>query len=75
MLQALAFVKSEDVIEWFDLIQKKIRVVPRFPISTWNLYDRIMNRQPRTTNAVEAWHNALTSDEKKHLKIKELLEK
>ncbi|RNA09555.1 hypothetical protein BpHYR1_045001, partial [Brachionus plicatilis] len=57
---ALAFVKSEDVIEGFDLIKKKIRVAPRFPISTWNLYDRIMKSQPRTTNAVEAWHNALT---------------
>ncbi|CAF0836238.1 unnamed protein product [Brachionus calyciflorus] len=64
----------------FKKDSKKVRVAPRFPFETfsrctWNLYDRIITCQPRTTNAVEAWHNALRSDEKNHLKINELVEK
>lgn len=31
---------------------------PQFAHYTWNFYDRIINNKPRTTNAVEGWHNA-----------------
>jgi len=47
----------------------------RFPISTWNLYVRVLENLPRTNNSVESWHSAFTSHEKKHLTINLLVEK
>ncbi|RNA28524.1 hypothetical protein BpHYR1_036794 [Brachionus plicatilis] len=50
-------------------------VVPRFPIPSWNLHERILNNLPRTTNSVEAWHGAFTNDEKRQLKFNQLIDK
>lgn len=30
----------------------------RYPISLWNIYQRVVDGLPRTNNAVEGWHNA-----------------
>ena len=35
-----------------------VRAPPMFQHSLWNVYDRVMNNLPRTTNGVEGWHNA-----------------
>ncbi|RNA40552.1 hypothetical protein BpHYR1_045116 [Brachionus plicatilis] len=101
MVQALAFVPVNDVVQAFKIIEgqsnekfkliisyfekcyigrlkensKSIRVVPRFPIPSWNLHERILNNLPRTTNSVEAWHGAITNDEKSHLKFNQLIDK
>ena len=37
------------------------RRTPPFPIRVWNMYMRIINRQARTNNSVEGWHNAFGS--------------
>jgi hypothetical protein len=34
------------------------RQVPMFPIRLWNVYDRVLNDEPRTNNGIEAWHSA-----------------
>lgn len=34
------------------------RAVPKFPISIWNVHDRVLNDLPRTNNSVEGWHRA-----------------
>ena len=31
---------------------------PQFPVSMWNVYDRVQDDLPRTNNAVEGWHRA-----------------
>ncbi|CAF1026603.1 unnamed protein product [Brachionus calyciflorus] len=51
-----------------------IRLDPRYPINSWNCYKRVLNDLPRTNNTVEAWHNALTGDAKKHPRLNELIE-
>ena len=35
-----------------------VRAPPIFDHSLWDVYDRVMNNLPRTTNGVEWWHNA-----------------
>ena len=42
----------------------------RFPIKTWNLYDRTLNSLPGTNNDVESWHSCFTQDT--HLQFKNL---
>jgi len=34
------------------------RGTPRFPISLWNMRDRVSDNLPRTNNSVEAWHRS-----------------
>jgi len=43
------------------LTRRGLRRQPLFPIELWNMYDRALNGQAKTTNAVEAWHRALQS--------------
>jgi len=45
---------------------KSIRNDPFFAISSWNVYDRVLNDLPRTNNAVEAWHKAFANDINDH---------
>ena len=33
---------------------------PLFEHDLWSVYDRVLNNRPRTTNAVEGWHNAFS---------------
>jgi len=47
--------------------------VPRFPISSWNLHQRVLLKLPRTNNAIESWHSRLKADVKKEIKLNRLL--
>ena len=46
----------------------------RFPISTWNLHERIKRDLPRTNNNVEAWHSRINQDTKKNLTVNKTIE-
>lgn len=37
------------------------RLDPRFPVELWNQYDRVLNKLPRSNNAIEVWHNAFNN--------------
>lgn len=50
------------------------RVKPRFPIESWNLYNRVLNNLPRINNSVESWHSQIQATVRKHLKVKDLVE-
>ena len=50
------------------------RINARFPICTWNLYDRILEFRPATNNPVESWHSALTADTETHGTMNVVLE-
>ncbi|XP_059147899.1 uncharacterized protein LOC131935505 [Physella acuta] len=39
-------------------LRLNVRVNPRFPIQTWNVYSRVTEGLPRTNNSVEGWHRA-----------------
>ena len=39
-------------------LRNGIRRPPIFEHELWSVYDRVVNNLPRTTNAVEGWHNA-----------------
>ncbi len=53
---------------------RSIRMVPHFLIKTWNFYERVINKLPRTTNAVESWHSQVSADSKKHLNVYKIIE-
>jgi hypothetical protein len=100
LMQALAFVPEDDVVEAFLLLRtsspakfkpileylevyyigklvplsRTLRQTPTFPISTWNLYQRILDDKPRVTNSVESWHRTLTPDIKANMDIESIVE-
>ncbi len=49
------------------------RMIPSFPISYWNVHERVKNGQPRTNNNVESWHNLIQVDVKRNLNFIEYL--
>ena len=38
------------------------RRAPQFPISLWNVHDRVEEGLPRTNNTVEGWHRSFQSN-------------
>ena len=52
---------------------KSSREIPRFPISSWNLFDRVFLKLPRTNNAIESWHSRLKSDVKKEMTLNKVI--
>ncbi|KAF0756156.1 MULE domain-containing protein [Aphis craccivora] len=34
---------------------------PKFQISMWNCYERVLKNKPRTNNSIEGWHHAFNS--------------
>ena len=43
------------------LLRRNHRASPHFDIAFWNLYDRVLQRLPRSNNAAEGWHNAFNN--------------
>ena len=43
------------------LLRRNRRASPRYDIALWNLYNRVLQRLPRSNNAVESWHNAFNN--------------
>lgn len=39
-------------------MRRNRRSVPLFPISVWNMFNRVTSDLPRTNNSVEGWHRA-----------------
>ncbi len=33
----------------------------RFPTTSWNVYNRVLAKRPKTNNNVESWHGKLNS--------------
>ena len=46
-----------------------VRQKARFPIPSWNLFDRVKNRKPLTNNNVENWHCRVTQDIRKNMTV------
>ena len=38
-----------------------VRKNPRFPVTMWNIYTRIINQEPTTNNSVESWNARFNS--------------
>ena len=53
---------------------KTIRTEARYPIATWNVYERTINDLPRTNNSTEAWHNQFAQAIREHPSSYELIE-
>ena len=49
------------------------RKVPLFPIPMWNLYERVLNGDPRTNNNVESWHSQIQLDVNSNLTLNKLI--
>ena len=41
-------------------LNSKTNKPTRFPVSTWSVYQRILDGLPATNNPVESWQSALT---------------
>lgn len=52
---------------------RSARDVPRYPISSWNLHYRVLNKLPRTNNAIESWHSRLKAEVKKEMTLNKLI--
>lgn len=42
--------------------RRRNRRAPRFPVSMWNMYDRVVEDLPRTNNSLEGWHNHMQAN-------------
>lgn len=49
--------------------------MPSFPIELWNVYNNVINDEPRTNNSLESWHKQFASDIHSHPDINKLLNK
>ena len=71
-----------EILEYFERVyvgnlkplSRTARCNARFPISTWNLYKRVINKMPKTNNSVESWHSQISQNCKKHLTVNQLTE-
>ena len=43
------------------LLRRNLRASPCYDIALWNLYDRVLQRLPRSNNAVKGWYNAFNN--------------
>lgn len=55
-------------------LKKGVRAKPRFAIKYWNVFNRVQDSLPRTTNAVEGWHRKLGAYGNKHLSVMKVLD-
>ena len=46
----------------------------RFQIASWNVYNRVLEKRPRTNNNVKSWHEKLNSKATKNLTVNKLVE-
>ncbi|KAG7172063.1 hypothetical protein Hamer_G001048 [Homarus americanus] len=67
MLPALAFIPQDEVVDAFETLQETIPpeadpvieyfedtyIGRRFPVSMWNIYDRVAEDLPRSNNSLE----------------------
>ena len=51
----------------------KTRKTPRFPISSWNVFQRVIDDEDRTNNPVESWHSQFKMGLKKKLTLAKLI--
>ncbi|CAF0992663.1 unnamed protein product, partial [Brachionus calyciflorus] len=51
----------------------KVRIVPDFPIKTWNVHKRVLENLPRSNNSLEAWHKAVAQEINSHPEINKLV--
>lgn len=59
--------EADPIIDYFEdvyvgRVRRNRRGSPSFPISMWNMYDRVLEDLPRTNNSLEGWHNRLQSN-------------
>ena len=47
----------------------------RFPYHTWNMYQRLKDRLPRTNNALEGWHSGFSLHIRAHPSLEKLVDK
>ena len=52
---------------------KTARLEPRYPIPSWNLHNRVLNKLPRTNNAIESWHSRLKAEQKREMTLNKLV--
>ncbi len=51
-----------------------VRLVPSYPITTWNCYQRVLNDEQRTNNSLESWHQQFEQAFGKHPTLHKLIE-
>ncbi len=65
-IQSIAPSSFKPILDYFETYyigrenprNKEERAVPPFPISLWNLHDRVLKDKARCNNSLEAWHKA-----------------
>ena len=51
-----------------------VRLVPSYPITMWNCYQRVLNDEQRTNNSLESWHQQFEQACGKHPTLHKLIE-
>ena len=55
--------REQVILDYFETmyigeVSRGVQRQPRYAHAFWNVHDRVQDDLPRTTNAVEAWHNS-----------------
>jgi hypothetical protein len=88
VVRAFNIVKQDACSEYQPIIQylekyyigelvsskRELRKVPHFPIPTWNVHDRTLERRARTQNNQEAWHGIFAKNIKRCPDFRSLVE-
>ena len=65
---------EKNYIGLFKTNSQSIRVICRFPINLWNLYERVQQNLPRTNNSVESWHGTISESNNSHLTVNKCID-
>ena len=63
--------KAQPIMDYFEdtyigRLRRRNRRAPCFPISMWNMHERIILDLPRTNNSLEGWHNHIQANVAAH---------
>ena len=59
--------EAQPILDYFEdtyigRLRRRNRRAPWFPISMWNMHERVILDLPRTNNSIEGWHNHIQAN-------------
>ena len=63
--------EAQPILDYFEYtsigrLRRRNRRAPWFPISMWNMHERVILDLPRTNNSIEGWHNHIQANVAAH---------
>ena len=51
-----------------------MRKIPRYSIRMWSVHQRVVDKNTRVNNSVEAWHKVFENDARKHPTVNKIIQ-